>query len=51
MRHPLDGQNQNGLLFYFPLDEAGMEIGSNVVQSRALGWFGMLGNVVGGGGK
>ena len=37
------------LLFYFPLDEAGMETGANVIESRALPWYGILGNAKGGG--
>ena len=26
---------QDKLLFYFPMDEAGMEMGSNVIESKA----------------
>ena len=49
MYTPLVGSQQKGLLFYFPLDEAGMETGANVVESRALNWYGILGNAKGGG--
>ena len=48
MRSPLDPSLAN-LLFYFALDEAGMEQGANVIESRALPWFGMLGNSQGAG--
>ena len=46
---PLLAGDEEGLLFYFPLDEAGMETGANVVESRALPWYAMLGNAMGGG--
>ena len=38
MHTPLQAQDQQQLLFYFPLDDAGMEMGSNVVESKALEW-------------
>lgn len=46
---PLAAGDETGLLFYFPLDEAGMETGANVVESRALPWYAILGNAQGGG--
>jgi hypothetical protein len=46
---PLAAGDEPSLLFYFPLDEAGMEVGANVVESRALPWYGILGNAAGGG--
>jgi len=46
---PLNAADNRGLLFYFPMDEAGMEMGANVIESRALNWFGVLGNSRGGG--
>ena len=49
MYTPLAPGDEPGLLFYFPLDEAGMESGANVVESRALNWYGILGNAKGGG--
>eukprot|EP00327_Prymnesium_parvum_P017563 CAMPEP_0113242676 /NCGR_PEP_ID=MMETSP0008_2-20120614/7456_1 /TAXON_ID=97485 /ORGANISM="Prymnesium parvum" /LENGTH=381 /DNA_ID=CAMNT_0000090165 /DNA_START=11 /DNA_END=1156 /DNA_ORIENTATION=+ /assembly_acc=CAM_ASM_000153 len=49
MNDPLYAGDQDQLLFYFPMDEAGMEMGSNVIQSTALYWYGMLGNTLGGG--
>lgn len=49
MYTPLAGSQEKGLLFYFPLDEAGMESGANVVESHALNWYGILGNAKGGG--
>ena len=47
MYSPLVPGDESGLLFYFPLDEAGMETGANVIESRALQWYGMLGNAQG----
>jgi len=44
---PLAAGDYPDLLFYFPLDEAGMELGANVVESRALPWYGILGNAKG----
>ena len=49
MRTPLAAGDEEGLLFYFPLDEAGMETGANVIESRALPWYAMLGNAAGSG--
>jgi len=49
MNEPLHAGDQDRLLLYFPMDEAGMESGSNVIQSTALYWYGMLGNALGGG--
>lgn len=47
MKRPLNAQDEQQLLFYFPLDDAGMEISSNVVESKALSWWGLLGTSVG----
>ena len=49
MYRPLNAGENKGLLFYFPFDDAGMESGANVVESRALPWYGILGNARGGG--
>ena len=49
MYKPLSAGEEPGLLFYFPLDEAGMETGANVIESRALPWYAILGNAKGGG--
>ena len=46
---PLNAGDFPELLFYFPLDEAGMELGANVVESRALPWYAILGNAKGAG--
>ena len=47
MRKPLQAQDEQKLLFYFPFDDAGMDMasseGSIVVFSKALDWPGMLG--------
>ena len=47
MRKPLQAQDEQQLLFYFPFDDAGMDMasseGSIVVFSKALDWPGMLG--------
>ena len=47
MRKPLQAQDETGLLFYFPFDDAGMEMGTNVVESKALPWWGILGTSMG----
>ena len=39
MRRPLQAQDETGLLFYFPFDDAGMELGTNAVESTALSWW------------
>ena len=49
MHTPLQAQDEAGLLLYYPFDEAGMEMGSNVVESRALFWYAILGNAMGSG--
>jgi len=49
MDTPLYAGDEDKLLFYFPMDEAGMEMGANVVESKALYWYGILGNALGGG--
>jgi len=43
---PLLAGDEEGLLFYFPFDEQGMDSGQEmvVVESRAYPWFGLLGN-------
>ena len=35
---PLAPAEHEALLLYFPLDDAGMEMGANAVESRALQW-------------
>lgn len=44
---PLRAADEDGLLFYFPLDEPGTDTGSVVIESRAYPWFGILGNSAG----
>lgn len=38
---------EQGLLLYLPLDDAGMEMGANVVEAKGLHWYGMLGTATG----
>lgn len=44
---PLRAADEDGLLFYFPLDEPGTDTGSVVIESRAYPWFGIFGNSAG----